>query len=153
MVRGGGVPSITVSARGESLEELGRLENILIRGRMEQGRIFIPFVELDLDDVYGDVVIAGGILEGAACGPITAGRAAKTEPCAWALRRPTRCIQLDICPARRALAPLPALLARVVPDPAFRKEVGARPGILRHGPGDPAARRHPHGRLGGGAGL
>ena len=122
VVRGGRIPSITVSTRGESLEELGRLENILIRGQMEQGRIFIPFVELDLDDVYGDVVIAGGILEGSRLRAHYRGTQGENGSLRLGLAPSDPVIELDIT-MHADLAPLPAILARVIPDESFRAEL------------------------------
>ena len=122
VVRGGKIPSITVSARGESLEELGRLDNILIRGQMEQGRIFIPFVELDLDDVYGDVVIAGGILEGSRLRAHYRGTQGENGSLRLGLAPSDPVIELDIA-MHADLAPLPAILVRVIPDESFRAEL------------------------------
>ena len=70
-VRGGKIPLITVSAQGSSMAELGLLENILIKGSMVDGYIFIrgddygwEGVDLNLEDARCDVVISEGILEG-----------------------------------------------------------------------------------------
>jgi hypothetical protein len=122
VVRGGRIPWITVGARGESLEELGRLENILIRGQMEQGRIFIPFVELDLDDVYGDVVIAGGILEGSRLRAHYRGTQGENGSLRLGLAPSDPVIELDIA-MHADLAPLPAILTRVIPEGSFRSEL------------------------------
>jgi len=122
VVRGGKIPSITVSARGESLADLGRLENILIRGQMEQGRIFIPGVELDLDDVYGDVVIASGILEGSHLRAHYRGTQGENGFLRLGLAPADPVIELDIA-MHADLAPLPAILARVIPDGPFRTEL------------------------------
>ncbi len=65
IVRGGHVPWISVEVQGHSMVELGMLDNIVIKARMTRGKIYIPGVELDLEDVYGDALIAGGILNGA----------------------------------------------------------------------------------------
>jgi hypothetical protein len=64
IIRGGHVPSMSFQTQGHSMAELGSLENIVIKGRMTQGKIFIPGVELDLEDVNGDAIIAKGILNG-----------------------------------------------------------------------------------------
>jgi len=123
VVRGGRIPSITASSRGESLEELGRLENILIRGQMEQGRIFIPFVELDLDDVTGDAVIAGGILEGSRLRAHYRGTQGENGTLRLGLAPADPVIELDIA-VHADLAPLPAILTRVIPEGSFRSELG-----------------------------
>jgi hypothetical protein len=122
VVRGGKIPSIAVSARGESLEDLGRLENILIRGRMEQGLIFIPGVELDLDDVHGDVVIAGGVLEGSRLRAHYRGTQGENGSLRLGLTPEDPLIELDIA-MRADLSPLPAILARVIPEGSFREEL------------------------------
>ena len=64
VIRGGWVPWMTVRIRGRKLQDFELLENIVIQGRMTQGKIFIPGAELNLEDVYGDAVISNGILKG-----------------------------------------------------------------------------------------
>ena len=64
IVKSGHVPLITCTTRGNSLAELGKLKNLTIRGSLMDGGIFVPGVRRDLDNVKGDVVISGGILEG-----------------------------------------------------------------------------------------
>ncbi len=64
IVRGGHVPSMSFETQGHSLAEMGRIENIVIKGKMTEGKIFIPGAELNLEDVYGDALIADGILTG-----------------------------------------------------------------------------------------
>ena len=71
MVRGGEIPLITLNAQGSSMADLGKMENIFIKGSIVDGKIFISGEELnleglsfELDSVKGDVVISQGILEG-----------------------------------------------------------------------------------------
>jgi AsmA-like C-terminal region len=64
IIRGGYVPWMTVRIRGHRIADLGMLDNIVIKGRMTQGKIFIPGAELNLDDVIGDAIISEGILHG-----------------------------------------------------------------------------------------
>jgi len=54
VIRGGFVPWMTVRIQGREISDLGKLNNIVIKGRMTQGKIFIPGAELDLVDVVGD---------------------------------------------------------------------------------------------------
>ncbi|MGQ9570527.1 MAG: hypothetical protein ACUVUQ_06750, partial [Thermodesulfovibrionales bacterium] len=61
-VRGGRVPIITFYTRGGSIDDLGRTENIIIKGRMLQGNIFIPGPDLAFKSVEGDCIISSGIL-------------------------------------------------------------------------------------------
>lgn len=62
IITGGRVPMITVSGRGRSLDELGRIENLTVKGAMAEGRIDIPGPELHLQHVKGNATIFKGIL-------------------------------------------------------------------------------------------
>jgi hypothetical protein len=64
IVKGGNVPLVHLSTHGTSWHDLGKEENILIKGSMLEGKIFVPGADLDLEDVNGDVIISKGILEG-----------------------------------------------------------------------------------------
>ena len=64
IIRGGFVPWMTVRIRGHNITELGMLDNIVIKGQMTQGKIFVPGAELHLDGVIGDALISAGILHG-----------------------------------------------------------------------------------------
>ncbi len=64
IVREGTVPHIRFTAQGAEFRDLKKSENFQIHGRMEQGRVYVPNVELDIRNVYGDVVISNGVLEG-----------------------------------------------------------------------------------------
>lgn len=64
VIRGGQVPWMTLRSRGRTIADLAEIDNIVIQGRMTRGKIFIPGAELDLEEVFGDAVIAEGILRG-----------------------------------------------------------------------------------------
>ncbi len=64
IVKGGNVPEITFKSFGKSQADLGKIENIFIRGRLRDGNIFVPVALLDLEDVEGSVTISNGILMG-----------------------------------------------------------------------------------------
>ncbi len=70
MVQGGRVPLITVNAQGSSLADLGKMENIVLKGSVVDGKIILRGadiglgdLDLGLEDVKGDMVISRGILE------------------------------------------------------------------------------------------
>ncbi|TKB26991.1 AsmA family protein [Desulfopila sp. IMCC35006] len=63
-LRGGQVDQITFTSHGTTISELGRLDNLVIKGNVQAGRIAIPEIELELTEVAGDVVISKGILQG-----------------------------------------------------------------------------------------
>ncbi len=64
VVKGGEIPFITFTAGGNLIQDLGELENMQIQGRMVDGVVSVPGVDLDLTQVKGDVFIAKGILHG-----------------------------------------------------------------------------------------
>ena len=53
IVKGGKVPLISLDTNGNSLDDLGNLENILINGSMLGGEISIPAINLNLEEVNG----------------------------------------------------------------------------------------------------
>ncbi len=63
-VRGGEIPVITFRSQADALDRLGNDEAFRIEGRLEEGKIHIKGVDLDPEEVRGDVVIADGILYG-----------------------------------------------------------------------------------------
>jgi hypothetical protein len=121
IVKGGKVPLIQFASHGESLEELGNLENITINSNITSGEIFIPKVDLDLTDVEGDVTISKGILKGkhlkarmgtSKCLDGSLKLGLKGEDAPFHLN-----LSLDA-----DLAQLPPILKRVVHNEAFIKE-------------------------------
>jgi hypothetical protein len=64
VVQGGIVPRVACSAQGNSLPDLLNPENLSIEGRLVDGRVFVGEAGLDLEEVQGNAVISGGILEG-----------------------------------------------------------------------------------------
>jgi hypothetical protein len=64
IVKGGHIPLITFTSKGDSFGALDDTENFVINGDMENGEIYIPGVDLELKEVRGEVVISKGILEG-----------------------------------------------------------------------------------------
>lgn len=123
VLRGGAVPWIAVNLQGDTIEDLGRLEHIEIRGRMEQGRLFIPGVKLELDDVSGDAVIVDGILEGSRLGAHFRGTHGENGFLRLGLSGADPVFALDI-PLSADLKPLPEILARVVKNKEFLQELG-----------------------------
>jgi hypothetical protein len=121
VIKSGEIPLIHLTSHGKSLEELGELENIIIKGRMVNGKIFVPEVDLDLSDVAGDAIISNGILYGKALkarmktskcldGSLKLGLKGKDAP-----------FHLDLT-LSADLAQLPPILKRVVHNKSFIKE-------------------------------
>ncbi|HET6515117.1 MAG TPA: AsmA-like C-terminal domain-containing protein [Thermodesulfovibrionales bacterium] len=63
-VRGGTIPMITFRSEARAFGDLGGTENTVLKGRLEDGDIFIPGPQLSLRAVSGDCIIVKGVLEG-----------------------------------------------------------------------------------------
>ncbi len=123
VLRGGSVPWISVNLQGDTVEDLGQLDHIEIRGRVEQGRLFIPGVDLDLDGVFGEAVIVAGTLEGSRLSAHYRGTQGENGSLRLGLSGADPVFTLDIA-MRADLKPLPEILLRVVKNEAFLRELG-----------------------------
>ncbi len=63
-LREGKISSASFQVKGKTLDEISTLENMTVKGRLDQGKIHIPDFDLSLADVNGDAVIAKAVLEG-----------------------------------------------------------------------------------------
>jgi len=123
IIRGGRVPSMSVEMRGRSFAELGMLHNIVIKGRMTRGQLFIPGAELDLDDVNGDVVISKGIIHGTNLQAKMGKTHGQNGTLTLGLNEYIAPLKLKIG-IEADLAQLPPVLNRVVDDQDFIDELG-----------------------------
>ena len=64
ILRGGHVPRLVLHAHGRSLAGLGRLDAVTVQGQVTAGRVHVPRLDIDLEDVAGDVSVAKGVLAG-----------------------------------------------------------------------------------------
>jgi hypothetical protein len=122
ILRGGEVSGIQVRLHATTWPELTRLPNLEIQARLENGRVHLPWIDLDLDTVSGDARIAGGILEGRRLKAHFKGTHAENGTLRVGLSPADPVLELDLF-VHAALAPLPALMARSIPDPEFRRKV------------------------------
>jgi hypothetical protein len=136
IIRGGHVPSMSFQTRGQSMAELGSLENIVIKGKMTRGKIFIPGAELDLEDVSGDAIIADGILNGDNLQARMGKTRGQRGTLKLGLNDAIAPLQLKIG-VEADLAQLPPVLNRIVDDADFITELakitdvkGSASGIL-----------------------
>lgn len=121
IVKGGRLPLITFAAHGNSLEDLGKLENIIIKGNMLDGEIFVPGVDLDLKKVKGDVTISKGILQGHNLEARWGNSRASQGTLKLGLEEENAPFHLDMA-IEADLAQLPPLLKRLIENEAFQKE-------------------------------
>jgi hypothetical protein len=136
IIRGGHVPWMSFQTQGHSMAELGSLENIVIKGRMTRGKIFIPGAELDLEDVNGDAVISDGILNSDNFEARMGKTRGQRGTLKLGLNDAIAPLQLKI-DVQADLAQLPPVLNRIVDDADFIKELakitdvnGSASGIL-----------------------
>jgi len=139
IVRGGHVPRMSVRIQGHSVAELDLPGNIVISGRMTGGKIFIPGVELDLEDVNGDVVISEGILNGTDLQAKMGNTRGQNGTLRLGLNDNIAPLQLKIG-IKADLTQLPPVLNRIVDDKNFINELarlsdvkGSASGILMLG--------------------
>jgi len=64
ILRDGDFQSVTLNVQGPDWAHLGDGDNYVIRGNMIGGNIFIPEVQLNLEDVKGEATLSNGILQG-----------------------------------------------------------------------------------------
>ena len=121
-VRGGTVPSITVEIRGRAPEDLEDLDNLVIKGRMNDGNVFIPEADLDLHKVYGDAHISKGILRGTNLRAQLGNSSGSHGTLVIGLQGENAPFTLDIG-IEADLAQLPPVLKRLVSDESFQKEL------------------------------
>jgi hypothetical protein len=118
------------------MAEMGMLDNIVIKGKMTRGKIFIPGAELDLEDVYGDAVISEGILNGTNLRATMGKTRGQKGTLRLGLNEAVAPLQLKIG-VNADLAQLPPVLNRIVDDADFINELakitdvkGSASGIL-----------------------
>lgn len=121
-IRGGLVPQVTFEARGRSVAELKDSRTLVVKGRLEKGEVFVPKPGLDIGEVYGDVLIANDILEGTDLQGITGQSIGRRGSLTVALAPKDGPFHLDI-EIDAYLAQLPSVLARVVDNQAFLREL------------------------------
>ena len=121
IVKGGNVPLIQFASYGNSMEELGKLENITIKSKITNGEIFVPKVDLDLTDVAGEVTISKGILKGENLKARMGASNCLDGSLELGLEGEDALFHLDLT-LEAELAQLPPILKRVVHNDAFVKE-------------------------------
>lgn len=136
VIRGGQVPSVTVEMRGQKIADLAEMDNIVIKGRMARGKIFIPEADLDLEDVSGDAVITEGILHGDKLKARLGNTHGRNGTIALGLNDDLDPFQLKIS-VQADLSEVPPVLNRIVSDKDFIAELnrvkdlkGAADGVL-----------------------
>jgi hypothetical protein len=127
-LRSGHVPWITLSARGNKLSDLKKLDNYLIKGTMDHGNIFVPQTGMDLKEVKGETIISKGILQGKDLEAKLGHSFAHEGNLTLGLRKKDKAFHLDAM-IQADLAQLPPILKRVVRNEDFVREVSFFEGV------------------------
>lgn len=121
-LRGGQVSQISFTSHGGNLSELGDLNNILIKGRLQDGKVSVPRISLDLTEVFGDVVIDKGILQGTGLTASLGESTGRDGSLKIGLTQGNDLFQLDLM-VSADLAETQSILHRVISAPAFTAEL------------------------------
>ena len=62
-LRGGNVPALSVTSESASIKELGSTDNIVVRGDIRGGGVYVPGTVLEFSEVSGKCTVAKGMLE------------------------------------------------------------------------------------------
>jgi AsmA-like C-terminal region len=122
IVKGGKVPEITLSAKGSSLKDLFQKGNYVVKGKLVDGKVFIPGAELDLFDVSGDALISGGLLKGTNLSAKMGNSIGTEGSLIVGTEGPIGALNLDM-DADADLNDITPLLKRFVHDEGFQEEL------------------------------
>jgi hypothetical protein len=122
IIKGGTIPQIAFNTRGDSFSALGKPENFHIKARMEGGDLFIPGVDLNLEDVKGNAVVSKGILEGETLEARLGNSQGSNGTLKLGLKGKDAPFHLDIM-VKADLPQLPPLLKHIVKNQAFIREL------------------------------
>ncbi|GLI32692.1 DUF3971 domain-containing protein [Desulforhabdus amnigena] len=123
IIRAGDVPLITCVAQGKTLSDLKKLDHMVINGRMIDGTILVPKIDLEVQKANGEVLISEEILEGKNLEGVAGksfGREGKLI--IGLMKGDNTPFHLDIL-LDADLVQLPPILERVVKSDAFLREM------------------------------
>ncbi len=121
-LRGGQVPHISFTSQGENFSELIDLDNMLIKGQLQKGKVSIPEIKLDLTEVNGNVTISKGVLQATDLSTRLEGSTGRDGSLQVGLAKDNDLFQLELTLSAN-LAELKTILHRVVADPVFIAEL------------------------------
>ncbi len=121
-LRGGKVPHISFTSRGENFSELTDLDNMVIKGQLQKGKVSIPPIKLDLTEVNGNVIISKGVLQGTGLSTRLEGSTGRDGSLLVGLAKDNDLFQLELTLSAN-LTETATILHRVVADPVFIAEL------------------------------
>ena len=133
-LRGGVVSQINVLAQGRTVEELGELKNIRIEGKLRDGSVSVPQIELELTETVADVLVAEGILQGTKMSTRLEGSSAYDGSLKVGLAEDNDLFQLELM-LDADLTQAGHILRRIVENPDFIEELNRITGLQGTGTG------------------
>lgn len=122
-LKGGEVPHVVISAKGKEVSQLRELENISVQGRIRGGEVFIPELDLQIQDVASEATMSKGVLEGKKLYARRGNIRAREGNFSVGLRGKHPPLYVDT-PVEADLSQVPALLAKVLKnDQALMREL------------------------------
>ncbi|HIJ56584.1 MAG TPA: hypothetical protein HPQ03_10710 [Deltaproteobacteria bacterium] len=121
-LQAGRIPTIAVSATGNTLAELGNLDNIVIEGRMTDGDVYIANADMHLSEVNGKALISKGALKGSELKAKFGNSVGKDGTLLLGLKNGDDRFALDIN-VTADLSQLPPILNRYIENKSFRTEL------------------------------
>ena len=124
VLKDGRVPLISLSARSSSMARFGKVENFIIKGRLNNGKIYIPGIDMDLTEIRGDTVISNGILTGENLEARYVKSTGQNGLLKLGLTRANPLFHLDI-DVNASLSQIPGVLQQVLPDTRVANDIQA----------------------------
>jgi hypothetical protein len=122
ILRAGDIQRINVGARVSNWAQLADEKNYVIRGSLAGGKIYIPEVSLHLENVRGDATIENGILRGENAEAQMGNSFGKKGKVVIPLTEDTAPFHIEGL-IQADLSQLPPLLANLIEDDKFKKEL------------------------------
>ena len=121
-IQGGHIPRIAVTTTGNTLAELGSLDNIVIEGRLTDGDVYIAIADMKLSEVDGNALISKGALKGSELNATFGNSGGKDGTLLLGLNDGDERFALDIN-VTADLSQLPPVLNRYIKNKSFRTEL------------------------------
>ena len=122
IMRGGRVPFVTFKGQAKTFKELRKKENHTIKGSYREGDVFVPKLGLEVEDVYGDVVVKNGILKGVNAGARLGGIQGREGEVRMGLKGKSAPFHVEIYVTTNADQIIPTL-NRFIKNKSLKKEI------------------------------
>ncbi len=122
ILRDGDFERVTLQSQAPDWTQLADTKNLVIQGKLVGGKISIPVGSLELENVQGDATIANGILKGENAEAQMGKSFAKNGKLSIPLTDATAPFHIEAL-VQADLSQLPSVLARLIDDKQFQKEL------------------------------